>query len=355
PLLRRALALCAAAGVGAHRRARRRARRLRRLSDRGAPHRLRDRPAARRALAHGAARARGGDHHRRSRRGLRAPRRTLSRHQRLRHAGARARRAARARAAAGRLPRARQPSRRAGDHSRRVRAGGASAVERELRAQLAAAARRAERAAASLRGLAQLSRRRRHRLRQPDGGDRRRAPQARGELRGRAASDLRPRRRSGRAARFGAGRADPAPAPRSGDLPRSRPISLIVPVDVLEEIVIDRPLAEVAAFAGNPDNATRWYVNIKSVEWKTAPPLAVGSQVAFVAEFLGRRIAYTYEIIALEPNAHLVMRTAEGPFPLETSYQWTAAGEARTHMSLRNRGEPSGFSRLLAPFMARAM
>ncbi|HXU70721.1 MAG TPA: SRPBCC family protein [Polyangia bacterium] len=128
-----------------------------------------------------------------------------------------------------------------------------------------------------------------------------------------------------------------------------------MPVDVLEEIVIDRPLAEVAAFAGNPDNATRWYVNIKSVEWKTAPPLAVGSQVAFVAEFLGRRIAYTYEIIALEPNAHLVMRTAEGPFPMETSYQWTAAGEARTHMSLRNRGEPSGFSRLLAPFMARAM
>ena len=128
-----------------------------------------------------------------------------------------------------------------------------------------------------------------------------------------------------------------------------------MPVDVLTEATIERGRDEVAAFAGDPDRAPEWYENIKSVEWKSAPPLAVGSRLAFVARFLGRRLAYTYEIVELVPGERLVMRTAEGPFPMETTYTWEAAGEGRTRMSLRNRGEPAGFSRLVAPLMAAAM
>ena len=126
-------------------------------------------------------------------------------------------------------------------------------------------------------------------------------------------------------------------------------------VDVLTEIVIDRPLAEVAAYAGDPSNAPSWYVNIKSVEWETPPPVAVGSRMAFVAQFLGRRLAYTYEVAELVVGERLVMRTAQGPFPMETTYTWETVSEGATRMKLRNRGETSGFSKLAAPFMAGAM
>jgi uncharacterized protein YndB with AHSA1/START domain len=125
-------------------------------------------------------------------------------------------------------------------------------------------------------------------------------------------------------------------------------------VDVVTEIVIARPVEVVAAFAGDPSNAPEWYVNIKEARWQTEPPLAVGSRIGFVATFLGRELVYTYEVRALVPNERLVMSTAEGPFPMETTYTWQAVGGG-TRMTLRNRGAPSGFSRVAAPLMVLAM
>ena len=132
------------------------------------------------------------------------------------------------------------------------------------------------------------------------------------------------------------------------------------PLDVTTEIVIHRPRAEVAAYAGDPGHAPEWYANIASVEWRTEPPLAVGSRLDFVARFLGRRLAYTYEVVEHVAGERLMMRTAQGPFPMETTYTWvdaepTSAGQATTRMSLRNRGEPSGFAAVTAPVMARAV
>lgn len=126
-------------------------------------------------------------------------------------------------------------------------------------------------------------------------------------------------------------------------------------VDVLTQIDIARPRDEVADFATDPDNATAWYRNIKSVEWKTPKPLEVGSRIAFVAQFLGRTIAYTYEFREFVPGERLVMATSEGPFAMETTYTWSDAAQGGTRMTLRNRGTPSGFSKLMAPVMVSAM
>jgi uncharacterized protein YndB with AHSA1/START domain len=123
--------------------------------------------------------------------------------------------------------------------------------------------------------------------------------------------------------------------------------------DVTVERVIARPRDEVAAFAVDPGNAPEWYENIQAVEWQ--PPLAMGSELGFVARFLGRRLAYTYVVRELVPGERLVMSTAQGPFPMETTYDFADAGDGATRMTLRNRGRPSGFKRLAEPLMARAV
>ena len=126
-------------------------------------------------------------------------------------------------------------------------------------------------------------------------------------------------------------------------------------VDVLTEIEISRPREVVASYASDLDNTTSWYANIVAVEWKTAKPLRVGTNLAFVARFLGRRLSYTYEIRELVPNERLVMSTSDGPFAMETTYQWEDTPDGGTRMTLRNRGNPSGFSNVAAPMMVNAM
>lgn len=126
-------------------------------------------------------------------------------------------------------------------------------------------------------------------------------------------------------------------------------------VDIAEAIVIERPIATVAAFAGEPTNAPRWYRRIESVDWLTEPPTRLGSQVRFVAHFLRRRLEYTYEVVEWEPGEQVAMHTVDGPFPMRTSYTWRPVGDRVTHMVLRNHGDPRGFGRLLAPFVGLAM
>ena len=126
-------------------------------------------------------------------------------------------------------------------------------------------------------------------------------------------------------------------------------------VDVYSEALIGRPRGEVAAFASDPDNVCAWYANIRSVEWETPPPLALGTRLRFAAEFMGRKLAYTYEVREMMAGERFVMATADGPFPMETTYTWADAPGGGTLMGLRNRGEPTGFARVASPVMAAAV
>src|SRR5205823_12273740 len=108
-------------------------------------------------------------------------------------------------------------------------------------------------------------------------------------------------------------------------------------VDVVTTVDIERQREAVAAFASDPGNATAWYENIKRVDWKTTPPVSVGSRIAFVAQFLGRQLAYTYEVHELDPGKRLVMSTDEGPVLMETTYVQEDTTTGRPRRTLRHR------------------
>ncbi|MGD8200410.1 SRPBCC family protein [Ornithinimicrobium sp. W1679] len=126
------------------------------------------------------------------------------------------------------------------------------------------------------------------------------------------------------------------------------------PVDVTVATHLAVPRERVAAFAGDPANAPAWYANIRSVRPHGAPVVAVGARTDFVAHFLGRELAYTYEIRELLPGRRLVMNTDDGPFPMETTYTWWDE-DGGTGMSLRNRGRPRDVASLGSALLAAAV
>ena len=90
-------------------------------------------------------------------------------------------------------------------------------------------------------------------------------------------------------------------------------------VDVSTSVLIDAARSVASAYASDPYDAPEWYVKIKKVEWRSPQPLRLGSRIAFVAHFMDRRLAYTYEIVDPIPGDRRVMRTSNGPFAMETS------------------------------------
>jgi len=127
-------------------------------------------------------------------------------------------------------------------------------------------------------------------------------------------------------------------------------------IDVVSEIEIALPREQVAEFAADPVNAMRWRQIFEEVEPEHAGPPAVGWRIVFVSKVLASKLTYTYEVVEHLPGERLVMRTEDGPFPVETTYAWEDADGGGTRMTLQTNGEPKKHSTKLAVrLMAKAM
>jgi hypothetical protein len=124
-----------------------------------------------------------------------------------------------------------------------------------------------------------------------------------------------------------------------------------VSIDVPVTALIDRPAAEVGAYATDPANDTSWIGGIREVRWVTEPPLRVGSRVRRLAAFMGRPVDYVLEVTDLVPGQRVVMRSVEAPFAMVVTYTFAAEGGG-TRTGVRVQGGSGLVFRVAGPLMA---
>jgi hypothetical protein len=124
-----------------------------------------------------------------------------------------------------------------------------------------------------------------------------------------------------------------------------------VKIDVTAEVRVARLPAEVAAYMTDPANDPEWIGGLREARLQSEPPVGVGSRVSRVASFLGRRVEYVNEVVALDTE-HLDMRSVVAPFPMRITYSFTPDGGGATVVRNRVRGEPSGFFAVFGPLLA---
>lgn len=127
------------------------------------------------------------------------------------------------------------------------------------------------------------------------------------------------------------------------------------PVDISAERVIRCGRRKLAAYAADLSHVPGWYQTIQAVSWQGDPGARLGARAEFMMGFIGQKTPYIYEITEYIPDEKLRMTTRQGPFPMETIYEWSDASRGRTKMRLTNRSWPSGLKAVLMPFMALAM
>lgn len=119
-------------------------------------------------------------------------------------------------------------------------------------------------------------------------------------------------------------------------------------------IQVQRPLTDVFAYLGNPENETEWSSAVLESRLDAGGPVAEGSHFTQVLKFLGRRMENRVEVTDYQPDRRIAYRVLSGPMQIAYSYTVSTDGDG-TRISARGEGEPGGFIQLAAPVIGRAM
>lgn len=123
-------------------------------------------------------------------------------------------------------------------------------------------------------------------------------------------------------------------------------------VEVAAATVIERPIDEVASFAGDPANTPTWCHHVVAADWKTDPPIMLGSQITLRCRVMGRGVVVTFDVVEYSPGSQVELSTTGGPFPVRATSTWRPLSDRATHMVLRASAELDGIRRLAAPFVS---
>ena len=113
---------------------------------------------------------------------------------------------------------------------------------------------------------------------------------------------------------------------------------------VSSSVVINKPVAEVFAYATDPDKTTNWQGGLDKVIHE-GPTNAVGAHWTEVRKFMGQEMKSQMEVTAFDPNARWGVKVVKGPVPFEvvTTFQQEGSG---TRMTTELEGEPTGFFKM---------
>jgi len=119
---------------------------------------------------------------------------------------------------------------------------------------------------------------------------------------------------------------------------------------------IRRPVAEVFSYVTDPTNEPAWHTDAAEARLLTPGPIGVGSRIAYVFPFIGRRSTSIGEVVAFEPPHLEAIHFDSGPFGLKPriTYRFEDLGESARFTRLAEADTP-GLARLIAPLMQRLL
>jgi uncharacterized protein YndB with AHSA1/START domain len=123
--------------------------------------------------------------------------------------------------------------------------------------------------------------------------------------------------------------------------------------EATNSVVVRRPPADVFAFLADGENNSRWRPGVIDIRRKSGEGKGTVYEQGVKGPF-GRRVAADYEVTDFEPGRRLGFRAIAGPVRPEGSYELEEA-DGGTRVTFTLRLTPQGFSRLMAPMVARTM
>ena len=115
--------------------------------------------------------------------------------------------------------------------------------------------------------------------------------------------------------------------------------------------LVDKPIKDVFAFIGNPNNMPKWNTTVMGVEQITPGEVGVGTKFKSVGEMMGRRIEGEMQVTAYEPDTKFGVQMNAGPMQVNMMVSFETVGTG-TKISLNAQGNPAGFFKLAEPVMA---
>jgi uncharacterized protein YndB with AHSA1/START domain len=124
--------------------------------------------------------------------------------------------------------------------------------------------------------------------------------------------------------------------------------------DATNEIVIDRPPADVFAFLADPTNDPKWRTGVLDIAHESGTGAGARYRQGVKGPG-GRRIAADVEITRFEPDSALGFRATAGPVRPEGLYELEPVDPGSTRVRFSLRAQVGGLKRLLAPMVQKTM